>query len=77
MKAKEKDALKAKSPQELSAELHKTREQYHKMRFRHQSAPLKNPLELRSLRRHVARLETLLNAPKPAEKAKAAAKAGK
>jgi len=71
MKTKEKDLLKAKSADELRADLHKTREQYFKMRFRHATAPLKNPLELRSLRRQVARLETLLKASaKPAAQGK-------
>ena len=72
MKTKEKDALKAKSADELRGDLHKSREQYFKLRFRHRSAPLKNPLELRGLRRQVARLETLLKA-----KAVAKAPAGK
>ena len=71
MKTKEKDALKAKNADELRADLHKTREQYFKMRFRHATAPLKNPLELRSLRRQVARLETFVKmSGKPAVKGK-------
>jgi large subunit ribosomal protein L29 len=58
MKFKEKEALKVHTVQELSAELHKARQQYGKLRFRHRSAPVKNPLELRMLRRQIARLET-------------------
>lgn len=65
MKAKEKDALKAKSADELKSELGKSRENYFKLRFRHQTAPLKNPLELRTLRRHIARLETLVRTKRP------------
>lgn len=60
MKAKEKDALKAKTADELRSALAKSREDYFKMRFRHQTAPLKNPLELRTLRRQIARLETMV-----------------
>lgn len=60
MKAKTKDALKAKGADELRADLAKSRETYLKLRFKHQTAPLKNPLELRSLRRDIARLETLI-----------------
>jgi large subunit ribosomal protein L29 len=64
MKAKAKEELKAKSADELGGELAKARETYFKMRFRHQTAPLKNPLELRTLRRQIARLETLVRTKK-------------
>lgn len=60
MKAKELLAKKNLSTQELSAELRGAREKYFNLKFKHRCAPLSNPLELRSLRRHVARLETWL-----------------
>ena len=58
MKAKDKENLRSHSPAELRAELAATREKLFRLQFKHGVAPAKNPLELRNLRRHVARLET-------------------
>lgn len=58
MKQKEKDAKRNLSVAELQAELSATRDKHFRMRFKHGAMPVANPLELRSLRRHIARLET-------------------
>jgi len=58
MKAKDKDAKRSLSVPELLAELHATREKLFKLRFKHRVTPLSNPMELRQLRRHAARLQT-------------------
>jgi len=43
---------------ELAVELRQALEKRAKLEFQHQVAPLKNPLELRHLRREIARLKT-------------------
>jgi large subunit ribosomal protein L29 len=58
MKAKEKEVKKTLSAAELQGELRQAQEKLFKLQFKHQVTPLSNPLELRSLRRHVARLKT-------------------
>ncbi len=46
---------------ELRKELSATLDKRAKMGFQHNVAPLKNPLELRRLRREIARLKTQLH----------------
>lgn len=58
MKANDKQAKKNLSIAEIESELHQAMEKRFKLRFKHQFSPLANPLELRNLRRHVARLKT-------------------
>ena len=58
MKFKERESLRGMSVAELQAELLKVKMTQGKLRFRHRSAPVKNPLELRTLRRRIAALET-------------------
>lgn len=58
MKGRDKENLFSHSAVELRAELVQAREKLFRLRFKHGSAPAKNPLELRTLRRHAARLET-------------------
>ena len=43
---------------ELTTELRQALEKRAKLEFQHQVTPLKNPLELRFLRREIARLKT-------------------
>ena len=71
MKAKERENLRNHSTAELRVELTQTREKLFRLKFKHGVAPAKNPLELRNLRRHAARLETWIHqkataAPAPA-----------
>lgn len=61
MKAKEKEASKTLSVKELLSQLHDAQEKQFKLKFRHQVAPLKNPLEIKHLRRQIARLKTWIN----------------
>jgi large subunit ribosomal protein L29 len=58
MKSKDKDAKKNLSMQELGAELAQLQHKYFKLRFKHRVTPLGNPLELRLLRRDIARMKT-------------------
>jgi large subunit ribosomal protein L29 len=78
MKAKERETLRNHSTAELRAELTQIREKLFRLKFKHGVAPAKNPLELRNLRRHAARLETWINekraAPAPQAGAVAPAK---
>lgn len=46
---------------ELDARLHKTQQELFKIRFRAASAPMKNTMQIRQLRREVARLSTFIN----------------
>lgn len=57
---RERGALAALTPDEIRQKLAQAREQYFRMRFRHKATPMKNPLEIRDLRRDIARYETLL-----------------
>ncbi|MEK7859570.1 MAG: 50S ribosomal protein L29 [Elusimicrobiota bacterium] len=61
MKAKEKEASKTLSLKELLSQLHDAQEKQFKLKFKHQVAPLKNPLEIKHLRRQIARLKTWIN----------------
>ena len=58
MKAKEKEVKKSLSAAELGGELRQAQEKLFKLKLKHQTTPLANALELRTLRRHVARLKT-------------------
>jgi len=61
MKSKEKESLKNLSAQELKNELRQTREKKMKLQFKSRMGSLPNPLEIRQLRRRVAKLETFLH----------------
>ncbi len=61
MKTKEKEASKTLSVKELLSQLHDAQEKQFKLKFKHQVAPLKNPLESMNLRRQIARLKTWIN----------------
>ena len=58
MKNKERYAKKNLSVPELQAELRSTRQKYFESRFKHRVTPLTNPMEVRNLRRQIARLKT-------------------
>ena len=58
MKTKDKDAKRNLTVAELQSELRTTREKHFKIRFKHRVMPVENPMEIRNLRRHIARLET-------------------
>jgi large subunit ribosomal protein L29 len=61
---KSKTATQDKStlnPTELKNELRTALEKRAKLTFQHNVAPLKNPMELRHLRRDIARLKTYIS----------------
>ncbi|TPW21948.1 MAG: large subunit ribosomal protein L29 [Elusimicrobia bacterium] len=60
MKTKEKDQKKSQTAAELKTELGKLREKQFRLGFKHKVTPLENPIELRTVRRNIARLETFL-----------------
>jgi large subunit ribosomal protein L29 len=60
MKAKIWQEIKGMTSKELEAKLSETKEKLFRMRFRHSSTPIKNPLEIRYSRRLIAKLNTLL-----------------
>ena len=49
---------------ELEARLGKTRDDLFKIRFRAVSAPVKNTMQIRGLRREIARINTFINQKK-------------
>jgi large subunit ribosomal protein L29 len=57
MKQKEKDKKKNHSAAELQAELNGLLEKQFKLGFKHRVTPLANPLELRTVRRDIARVK--------------------
>lgn len=61
MKAKLWQEIKGLSGVELDAKMRASKEQLFRMKFRHASTPLKNPLEIRKVRRVIAQIETLLH----------------
>ena len=65
MKTKDKETKKNLSLDELKAELLHLRDKHFKLRFKHRVTPLGNPLELRSLRRDIARVQTWIRAKGP------------
>lgn len=60
MKQKNWLEIKSMSNTELVAKLRDLEDKYYKLKFRNSTAPIKNPLELRELRRTIARIKTLL-----------------
>ncbi len=62
MKIKEKEAKKNLPAAELRNELAHLREKQFKLGFKHRVTPLSNPLELREIRRDIARIKTWIRA---------------
>lgn len=60
MKQKNWQEIKSMSAAELNAKLTELEEKYYKLKFRNSAAPLKNPLELREMRKNIARVKTLI-----------------
>ena len=59
-KIEKKEDLSVLSASELHARLKELQDSYFQARFRHVTSPLKNPLEIRHFRRHIARIKTWL-----------------
>jgi large subunit ribosomal protein L29 len=67
---KSKSATQDKSalnPAELKTELRTALEKRAKLMFQHNVAPLKNPMELRFLRREIARIQTQMSVKEAAK----------
>ena len=62
-----KESWKDMSVQELEARLRESQEKSFKLKFQHAANPLKNPMEIRTARRQIAKILTFLR-----EKAKVA-----
>jgi len=60
MKQKNWLEVRNMSEEELKAKLNDFQDKLFKLKFRHSTAPVKNPLEIRSIRRDIARIKTLL-----------------
>ncbi len=61
MKIKQFREIKNFSKEELLAKLEEVQKKFFELKFRHKVTKLKNPLEIRELRRDIARLKTLLS----------------
>lgn len=60
MKQKNWQEIKSMSSVELNAKLTELEDKYFKLKFRNSTATLKNPLEIREMRKNIARIKTLL-----------------
>ncbi|OGS18912.1 MAG: 50S ribosomal protein L29 [Elusimicrobia bacterium RIFOXYA2_FULL_40_6] len=60
MKKKQWNELKDLTLPELVLQLDQKMLKYYRIKVQHKSAPLKNPLEIRELRKDIARMKTLL-----------------
>ncbi|MDR3196105.1 MAG: 50S ribosomal protein L29 [Endomicrobium sp.] len=63
MKSKLWNEMKNMSGVELNAKLAELQDKLFKLKFRHLTAPVKNPLEIREIRRNIARIKTLIARP--------------
>lgn len=64
MKSKNWIEVKNMTEVELSSKLSQIQDKLFGLKFRHKAAPIKNPLEIRELRRDIAKIETLINQKK-------------
>ncbi|MDR2437337.1 MAG: 50S ribosomal protein L29 [Endomicrobium sp.] len=60
MKSKLWHEMKNMTDIELNAKLSELKDKFFKVRFRHSTTPVKNPLEIREIRRNIARIKTLI-----------------
>jgi large subunit ribosomal protein L29 len=60
MKSKLWNDIKNMVDVELSAKLSELQDKLFKLKFRHSMSPVKNPLEIRKIRRNIARIKTLI-----------------
>jgi large subunit ribosomal protein L29 len=56
-----KESLHELSVSELEARLRESQEKSFRLKFQHASNPLKNPMEIRTARRAIARIRTILS----------------
>jgi large subunit ribosomal protein L29 len=60
MKKRDKETIKNLSDEELKSKLNDLRKKYFQLKFKRNSAPLENPLELRIIRRQISMMKTWL-----------------
>ncbi len=60
MKASELKTLKEKTSEELVAELSALKSELFKLRFQHATSQLENPLKLKTVKKNIARVKTLM-----------------
>jgi large subunit ribosomal protein L29 len=60
MKSKNWNEVKNMSKVELNTKLSELQDKIFRLKFRHSTAPVKNPLEIREIRKDVARIKTLI-----------------
>ena len=56
-----KESLQDLSVAELQARLKESEEKSFRLKFQHTSNPLKNPMEIRTARRQIAKIKTILH----------------
>lgn len=59
MKKKQLQELKNMTEQELLREMENTQKKLFELKIQHKFSPVKNPLQIREYRRHIARIKTL------------------
>jgi large subunit ribosomal protein L29 len=64
MKGKDWNEMKNMTNDDLVAKLSKLQDELFKLKFRHSVTPIKNPLEIRQMRKSIARIKTLINQKK-------------
>jgi large subunit ribosomal protein L29 len=60
MKSKNWNEIKNMSKVELNAKLSELQDKIFRLRFRHSTVPVKNPLEIREIKKDIARIKTLI-----------------
>jgi large subunit ribosomal protein L29 len=68
MKSKNWNEMKNMSSVELNLKLSELQDKIFRLRFRHSTAPVKNPLEIRGIRKDIARTKTLIAQKKKIKK---------
>jgi large subunit ribosomal protein L29 len=64
MKSKDWNEMKNMTDVDLAAKLSQLQDSLFKLKFRHSVTPIKNPLEIRQMRKNIARIKTLINQKK-------------
>lgn len=61
MKKRDRETIKNLSDEEIMVKLNELRKKYFQLKFNRISAPLQNPLELRTIRRQIAMIKTFIS----------------
>lgn len=61
MKKRDRETIKNLSDEEIRVKLNELRKKYFQLKFNRISAPLQNPLELRTIRRQIAMIKTFIS----------------